>query len=166
VVASWIAGTRPDVRTLGFLGAALGGILLMFQGPFQEGSSRWTGDALALTASLSLAAYLLVAHRLQRTMQSLPAVALVFTLCGALLLLTAGLVGDDVTGFDRPTWLLFAGLALFPSLGGHAVFNGALRYVPAPKSIYRDVAKLPAGHRLAFDGEQHRIHLVVTQREV
>ena len=34
-----------------------------------------------------------------------------------------------------------------------------LRYIPAPKTIYRDARKLPAGHYLRYDGE----HLLVQQ---
>jgi len=108
------------------------GTTLIAWGDFHTGRKALLGDILALTSALLMTGYLLIGRSF-RQRHSLFAYILIVYGCSAVTLLLIALVaGVPFYPFPATTWLLFAGLALFPTIGGHTLINWTLAYLPAP----------------------------------
>lgn len=90
------------------------------------------GDALALTAGLGSAAYMLIGRRLRATRGLIEYVVPVYAGAALALLAAALVLGQPVVaGLGSSNFLYFVLLAAVPMLGGHTVSNWVLKHVPA-----------------------------------
>jgi len=128
------------IRPPGVVGiiASFGGMVVLVAGSHQLGFGSLTGNLLAVVGGVAAGIYLMAGRRLRPTV-SLPVYVLIVYCFAAitLWLLALALVpagrlerGELLVSAPRE-WLLFIALALVPTLGGHTVYNWALRHVPA-----------------------------------
>ncbi len=91
------------------------------------------GDLAALGGGVMAGIYFLAGRRLRQRV-SLPVYAFVVygTAALALFALAAATGRLAPTGDLRTELLLFGAMAIVPQIGGHTLYNWALRYVPAP----------------------------------
>lgn len=128
-LAAWAwLGERPHGRFAVAIVLALAGLVILTGGDAGGGST--TGDAFALTGAASIAGYVLIGRRLRESVGLADYVVPVYTIAGATLLTASALVGETLLPSGEALWPL-VGLAVIPTLGGHTVFNWALRHVPA-----------------------------------
>ena len=133
VVFSWLflREKAPGV-VLVAIGLATAGAGLIAIGDWTGSAGSLGGIVLALIGAVTLAAYHVIGRGLR---EALPLNAYIFGVWGvaALTLLACCLVGRiPLAGYPPKTWLLFAALALVPTLAGHGLVNRSLRALPAP----------------------------------
>ncbi len=109
---------------------ALLGSMLVGAGDLRNG--RFVGDMMALAGGAFVAVYYITGRYVRARVETM---AYTFITCAvaALVLLAASLLmGLPLGGYRSLDWVLFFLMALGPGIGGHAVFNWALKYVKAP----------------------------------
>lgn len=124
---------KEKVSPRGLVGAALAllGSVVIGWGDFRLGGQAFLGDVLAFAGAAFVAGYVLIGRSLRRRLSLLSYVFLVYGASAAVLLLANLAAGVPLYPYPPETWLWFLLLALVPTIGGHTVFNWALRYVKA-----------------------------------
>lgn len=108
---------------------AVGGLVIT-GGDFPVGAEALLGDAMAFGGTLLFAGYLVVGRAVRPRLGLAAYAGTVYGVAAVVLVaaaLLAGLSLVDHAAHDLPLWLL---LVLLPTLGGHTVFNWALRFLP------------------------------------
>ena len=98
------------------------------------GTTTLGGDALAFLGGVMAGFYFLLGRRIRQNVSLLAYAIVVYASATGFLLLFAVGLGGDLTpkgDLDREL-LLFLAMALIPQIGGHTLYNWALRYVTAP----------------------------------
>jgi drug/metabolite transporter (DMT)-like permease len=111
--------------------AMLGAAAIAF-GERASSPTSLLGNLLALAGAVTLAGYQVIGRGLRDT---LPLDAYLLAVWGTASVALAGLMAAFGTRFGAypvRAWLLFAALAVVPTLGGHGLANRALRSLPAP----------------------------------
>lgn len=133
VIAGGYVFYRERIRPLGLAGAGLaisGGILVGIS-DFQVGGQALYGDLLAFSGALLVAGYVLIGRGLRRHLSLLPYIFTVYGMATLVLLVCALVMGNSLWPYPVWTWVWFLALAVVPTIGGHTVFNWALKYVKA-----------------------------------
>lgn len=119
------------------LGLALVGVGLVATG-HSGGRHSLFGDAMALLGSLAWVGYIFIGRKARRHASFWGYTGAVYLAAGLVILAAAlGHEGTTLSGFDRATWLVLAGVTLFPTLLGHGSLNYLLRHIgPARLSLY------------------------------
>lgn len=124
---------REKISRLGIIGGiiAMSGSFIIGAGDFKVGMGAFIGDLLALSAAVLVSGYMIVGRKLRGTV-SLPAYTFVVygTSAAVLALLSVG-SGLSFAPYPAQDWLLFLGLALICTVGGHTIFNWVIKYVSA-----------------------------------
>lgn len=114
------------------------GIVLAFVGSatvagadLAVGSRALRGDLLALLGAVWISFYYVLARYLRATKDLLPYVTVIYGGTAAWLLVGGLAAGVPLVGFDAPTWMALALLAIGPTILGHSSMNYALRYLRA-----------------------------------
>jgi drug/metabolite transporter (DMT)-like permease len=89
------------------------------------------GQFLAFIGAVFVAGYLIIGRKMRQTVSLLTYSFLVYGIAAILLTLLVIILGLPMTGYQPQTYLLFAGMAIFPQLLGHSTLNWALKYLPA-----------------------------------
>jgi drug/metabolite transporter (DMT)-like permease len=111
---------------------AFSGAALIALGEWAGSPGSLLGNALAVAGAVTVAVYQVVGRGLR---DALPLNAYVLGVWGTAALALAVLArsfGVPLGGYPRRTWLVFAALALVPTIGGHGLVNKSLRSLPAP----------------------------------
>lgn len=109
---------------------ALVGSAMIGSGDFRGG--KMFGDVLALLSGLFIALALVIARRVRARIDLWSYTAAV-SFTGALVLGTVNVImAVPLLGYGFKEIMLFLLMALLPGIGGHGLFNWALRYVKAP----------------------------------
>lgn len=118
---------------LGLLGAGLAvvGTALIGFSDFGQGQDSLFGDVLAFLGAITMSGYLLIGRTVRQRLSLVPYVVTVYAIASATLAAISWLANSPLAGFPQRDWLIFLGLAVFPTIFGHTVFNWALRYLPA-----------------------------------
>jgi drug/metabolite transporter (DMT)-like permease len=121
------------VRTLALAGLllALVGTALVGWGDFQASSDSLFGDLLALLGAATVGGYFLIGRHVRPRVNVLLYSVLVYGTAALGLLTWALIAGQPLTGIPPQDWWILFGLAVFPTVFGHTLFNWALRYLPA-----------------------------------
>lgn len=128
----WLWLRQPPSRLAAAgIGLALLGSAVIGLNDLQVGGPALWGDALALAGAVALVGYLLIGRRLRQTLGFLEYSVPVYVVCWLALLAWTTASGEDVRDFPPTDAVWYVLLALFATLGGHTVFNWALRHVPA-----------------------------------
>lgn len=111
---------------LGLLGSGV-----IAAGDLSFGESALAGDAMALGASITFAGYLVIGRSVRQRLGIAAYAGIVYAVAGCLIAALALVFGSSLTTFSSHDAGLWLALVLVPTLGGHTVFNWALRYLPA-----------------------------------
>lgn len=109
---------------------AIAGSCLVATGDLQHG--RLAGDMLALASGAFIAVYYIAGRHIRARVDTMTYTFIVSGVASVVLLLTSLSAGLPLSGYRTIDWVLFFLMALGPGIGGHAVFNWALKYVKAP----------------------------------
>jgi drug/metabolite transporter (DMT)-like permease len=114
-------------------GAILGmvGTVVICKDGFLGMRSDLLGDGLALLGAFAMVGYLLAGRKVRNHVSLLGYATPVYLACSLFLLMWAGVSGSRVWPYGRVEWILFAALAIVPTILGHTVLNWAIRHVPA-----------------------------------
>jgi drug/metabolite transporter (DMT)-like permease len=130
-----ILGERLSGRTVGAIGAAVGGAALIGwtdSGAVVEGGdAAWWGNSLALGAAVLVSVYLLIGRVVRQKVSWLAYVGPLYAVAACTAVAAAWLQDVPLFGYAPRVYLLCAALAVGPQLLGHGSFNYALQYVPA-----------------------------------
>ena len=126
---------RERVRAMTAVGIALGfsGVVAIAVADLGVSTATLAGDLAALMGGVMAGVYFLAGRRVRQRV-SLPVYAFVVYGTAAIALLgLAGATGKLAPAGDLPReLLLFGALAIVPQIGGHTLYNWALRFVTAP----------------------------------
>ncbi len=122
--------TRGQI--LGMSIAIFGSVLIGLSGFISGGGSLY-GDLLAVLGGAFASVYVLLGRGLRKTVANLDYVYLAYGSCGLALLGINLLWQIPLTAYQTSDYVIFLGLAVFSTIGGHTVFNWALKYVEANK---------------------------------
>jgi drug/metabolite transporter (DMT)-like permease len=108
---------------------ALTGSILVGAGDFQIGGKALLGDVLAFSGAFFIAVYFLIGRRLRVKLSLFPYVFFVYGTAALFLFIASLWAGLSFFPYQPMDWVWFLALAIFPTIGGHTVYNWALRYV-------------------------------------
>ncbi|MGI6491282.1 MAG: DMT family transporter [Pelotomaculum sp.] len=133
VVAGGYLLFKEKISLQGLAGGllALSGSVIIGLGDFQAGGQALKGDLLAFSGAFMVALYVLIGRSLRVRLSLFPYVFLVYSTAGLFLLLSNLALGNPLYPYPFSDWIWFLALAVVPTIGGHTVFNWALRYVKA-----------------------------------
>lgn len=122
---------KEKVNTKSLAGAALAltGSILVGASDFQIGGKAIFGDILAFSGAFFIAVYFLIGRNLRGKLSLFPYVFLVYGTAAVFLLIANLLARIPLYPYPTMDWLWFLALAIIPTIGGHTVYNWALRYV-------------------------------------
>lgn len=127
----WLFGDRIEKIFLAGLLLALSGATLIVGASFQMRLEQVWGDALALTASVSYAGYLLAVTRLRRDFSTAAIMSWSTAGCTVILLLVTVLTAETFLPLSLSGWLVLGGLALISHVAGQGLITYALAHLPA-----------------------------------
>jgi drug/metabolite transporter (DMT)-like permease len=132
VVAShFLLGESPTRRSLVGIAIGLAGTALICVDGFRGlGNALW-GDALAILGAIALVGYFLIGRKTRARISLLGYATPVYGACSIFLLAWAVAARENLTSYRRVDWILFAALAIVPTILGHTVLNWAIKHVPA-----------------------------------
>jgi drug/metabolite transporter (DMT)-like permease len=123
-----ILGERVSRRVLAAVAVALIGMVVTCAGDFRLGGNAFFGDLLAIGGAVCLAGYLLIGRGVRATLGVAGYSAIVYAVVCVVAALTA--IAGGVAHFPSPKVALAClGLAVICTIGGHTVYNWALRHV-------------------------------------
>lgn len=124
-------GERPTRGALVGVVLAVVGALLVGWGDFRLDARALIGDLLAFLGAVTVCGYLLIGRHVRERVDAVPYSAIAYAAATVVLLLAAFAAGNPLAGFEPLNWWVFIGLAVFPTIFGHTLFNWALKHVPA-----------------------------------
>jgi drug/metabolite transporter (DMT)-like permease len=125
-----LLGERPGTRTYLGMVLALGGTVLTCAGDVRVDPRALSGDLLAIGGAVCLAGYLLIGRGVRRSLGVAGYSAMLYGVVAVAAALTAA--GFRVAHLPSLRVALASlALAVVCTLGGHTVYNWALRHVPA-----------------------------------
>jgi drug/metabolite transporter (DMT)-like permease len=127
----WLFRERVEKTFLAGLVLALSGATLIVGASFQMRLEQVWGDALALTASVSYAGYLLAVTRLRRVFSTAAIMSWSTAGSTAILFLVTLCAGEPFFAFSLSGWLTLGGLALISHIAGQGLITYALAHLPA-----------------------------------
>lgn len=110
---------------------ALAGCFIIGLGDLRISGQSLLGDVLAFVAAGVIALYYFVGENVRKEMSALPYSTAAYLVSAGVLLVYILLLRQPLGGFDRQTWLSFAGIALVATIGGQFIFNLLLKKLPA-----------------------------------
>ena len=122
---------KEKISTKSIAGAALAltGSILVGAADFQIGGKALLGDILAFSGAFFIAVYFLIGRQLRAKLSLFPYVFLVYGTAAVFLFIANLLAGVPFYPYPPLDWLWFITLTIIPTIGGHTVYNWALRYV-------------------------------------
>lgn len=128
--ARWMLGERVPLSAAAGIALALAGTLVTCVGDLRISSSAPAGDGLALAGAVCLAGYLLIGRGVRGAIGVAPYSAAVYGVVALTAVVTAAVQGGVAAPSGR-TLLTCLALALVCTIGGHTVYNWALKHVRA-----------------------------------
>jgi drug/metabolite transporter (DMT)-like permease len=123
-------GERTNPGTVAGMAIALGGTVITCIGDVRLSTAALGGDLLALGGAVSLAGYLVIGRGVRGALGVAGYSASVYAIVAAVAAVTAASAGVAHLPSARVALVCLA-LAVVCTLGGHTVYNWALRYVQA-----------------------------------
>lgn len=128
--ARWMLGERVPLYAGIGIALALAGTVVTCVGDLRVSSSAIAGDGLALAGAACLAGYLLIGRGVRGSIGVAPYSAAVYAVVAVTAVVTAAAQGGLRAPSGR-TLLACLALAVVCTIGGHTVYNWALRHVRA-----------------------------------
>jgi drug/metabolite transporter (DMT)-like permease len=126
----WLRAPPSGGVAAGVVLGLVGTILLGAQ-DLRGADTALLGDGLAFGGAIALAGYLLIGRRLRPHLGFVAYSFAVYLSCALALMAVALLLGTDLGAATPTDFAIFLALAVVCTLGGHTVFNWALRHLPA-----------------------------------
>jgi drug/metabolite transporter (DMT)-like permease len=126
-----LLGERITAKGLFWVLVSVAGSAVLALGGTTVGDSATAGNLLAIGGAIAVSGYMLIGRRLRQRIDTGLYTLLVYGSSAVLLLLWCRAAGVDLGPYSGREYLLFALLAIFPTILGHSVFNWALKYVRA-----------------------------------
>ncbi len=120
----------PFLAVVG-IGLTMLGSLVIAGGDVQLGVDALFGDLLAGGGAVAMVGYLMIGQRLRRRLSFITYSTLVYAVCWLVLSAAALLGGSSLLQFGARDLLLVVALAAGSTIGGHTIFNWALRHIRA-----------------------------------
>lgn len=108
------------------------------------------GDAMAMTASIFFAAYLLTIERVRSDIDTLTLTALAVAASSVVLLLLCLVLGVPLAGYTTHAWLSLIGLGVVSQVGGYLAITYALGHLPATATSVGLLGQAPLTALLAI----------------
>jgi drug/metabolite transporter (DMT)-like permease len=144
-----LLGERVSRQMLAGVGLAIIGMLVTCGGDLRVDSTAFGGDLLAIAGGLCLAGYLLIGRSVRASLGVAGYSAIVYAVVCVIAALTA--VAGGVAHLPSPRVALAClGLAAVCTIGGHTVYNWALRHVPVLLVSVSFLGEPPLAAVLAF----------------
>lgn len=121
----------PESGSLTGVLLAVAGAAVVGWGDLTTDGEALLGDLLAFLGAVAMAGYLLLGQRVRRSVSTITYTTLTYGTAALVLGMTALTRGTPLWGYAPVDWIVFAALAIFPTLLGHTLFNWALRFVSA-----------------------------------
>ncbi len=126
-----VRGERTTRSALAGVLVAVVGASLIGWGDFALDARSLLGDLLAFLGAVTVTGYFLIGQNVRQRVGAVVYSATAYSSATVVLLVLALLWGSPLHGFDSINWWIFTGLAVFPTIFGHTLFNWALKFVPA-----------------------------------
>lgn len=127
----WLLGERTT--RLGIIAMVVGiaGGVMVGWGDFRLGGTALYGDLLAILGAVTVSGYMVAGRFARQRMSATLYSAAVYTVAAVFLLLLMLPQGVPLAPYPAREWLLFAAMAVIPTIFGHTLLNWALRDVSA-----------------------------------
>lgn len=122
-------GETPRRGAFAGLALTILGTALIGWGDSASGRAALSGDLLALLGAVAVACYFLIGRSVRKQVGAIQYSTIAYGSAALALLGGAIATGSPLTGYPPATWWALLGLAVFPTLFGHTLFNWALKYV-------------------------------------
>lgn len=129
VGALFLQGERVTARLAIAYLMAMAALWALFAHSFHLDPTHFAGDGSALVAAVTFSGFVLIGRHIRARLGNglytvaADSVAALFFFCTTLV------AGLPLRGFTMTTWLAIAGLVVFPTLLGHAMFSYCLRFM-------------------------------------
>ncbi|KPK92081.1 hypothetical protein AMJ80_06880 [bacterium SM23_31] len=130
-LSHFILKEKGSPTTFGAILIAMTGVVIISWGDFSTDSGHFTGDVLAVIGAFGTAAYLICGRVIRQRMPLTPFLVLVYGFAALFLCIYCFITRIDFFGYTPYNYLLFAALAVFPTIGGHSLILYTLRYMKA-----------------------------------
>ena len=118
------------VEVIAIMVAFVGSVVLTI-GDFSGGSNAVLGDIYAILGAAFICVYLLIGNHVRQKVSMPSYTYLTYTFAMITIFITNLFVKQNMMVTDPTEYLLFLGMAIFPTLLGHSLFNWSLKYVSA-----------------------------------
>lgn len=119
-------GVRIDRRVWIGITISLMGVIVLTGVDLSVDPRHLLGDALALVGAVFSAAYVSVAERVRRTVDTSTMTFVLYAVSAITILPLAFVFGQELVGFDAQAWALIIGVTLGAQLLGHSMMNRVL----------------------------------------
>ena len=119
-------GVRIDRRVWVGITISLTGVIVLTGVDLSVDPQHLIGDALALVGAVFSAAYVSVAERVRRTVDTSTMTFVLYAVSALTILPLALVFGQELSGFDAQAWALILGVTLGAQLLGHSMMNRVL----------------------------------------
>jgi drug/metabolite transporter (DMT)-like permease len=113
------------------IAVAFSGVVLISISDYSAGGGRLLGDFLAFIGGICAGVYFLSGRVARKSIALTPYAFSVYGLSALLLLVSAAILGNRVVVTSTHELTLFLLMAIIPTIGGHTMFNYALKKLPA-----------------------------------
>ena len=124
---------KERVKKMAAIGivVAFSGVSLISISDYSVGGGKLLGDLLAFLGGLCAGIYFLSGRVARKSIALTPYAFSVYGLSALLLLVSAAILGNRVVVTSTHELTLFLLMAIIPTIGGHTMFNYALKKLPA-----------------------------------
>jgi len=127
----WLLGERTNRLGLAAMIMGVVGGVIVGWGDFRVSGPALFGDLLAFLGAVAVSGYTIAGRLARQRMSATLYSTVVYTLAAAFLWLLMLPQGIHLAPYPAREWVLFAALAVIPTILGHTLFNWALRWVSA-----------------------------------
>jgi len=124
---------KERVKKMAAIGivVAFSGVSLISISDYSVGGGKLLGDVLAFLGGLCAGIYFLSGRVARKSIALTPYAFSVYGLSALLLLVSAAVLGNRIVVTSTHELTLFILMAIIPTIGGHTMFNYALKKLPA-----------------------------------
>ncbi|MBG9735563.1 DMT family transporter [Paenibacillus alvei] len=140
----WFFKQKTTAPALVGVGIALCGMMLIGWGDMAVSGQALYGDILSMLGTIAVVIHMLLGQDLRQRVSSYVYNFTVFLVAGLALAAYNLSAGYSFTAYEPKEWILFACMAIIPTVLGHMLFNWLLKYISAT-SISMSVLGEPVG---------------------
>lgn len=120
---------RLKMKTIAGGMLAIAGSIVISWGDFQASGTALLGDIMAILGAVMVTVYFLFGQNARKRLSLLLYTYIVYGTASIVLFLYDFAFSQPVSGYPAPDWFIFLGLAVIPTLLGHTIFNGIIKWI-------------------------------------